>query len=471
MTDDPLGVGEDLEVVNVGLDRFSETLAASGTPVADVDWRPPDGVDADLNRALTDVASRGDEIAAANEEAFTRLTDATPVWTDVGTASEEIDGLSGRKLLHAGPPVTWEAMAGPVRGAVMGAAVYEGWADTPEEAAELAAAGDIAFAPCHEHSSVGPMSGVISPSMPVAIVENEVHGNVAYTNLNEGRGKVLRFGAYGEEVVEHLRWMERELAPVLRSAVQEVDGINLKSMTARSLQMGDELHNRNAAGTSLLMRTLLPGLVKSDQPTEATEAVADFLVEADIFYLNLSMAASKAATDAAAGIEASTMVTAMARNGTEFGVRVSGLDGEWFTAPAPAVDGLYFPEYDADDASRDLGDSTIAETAGLGGFAMAAAPAITDFVGGSPQDAIDRTLEMYEITLGENPNYTIPALDFRGTPTGIDVLRVIDTNVSPFINTGIAHKEPGVGQVGAGLVRAPRECFLDAAQRYCERYR
>jgi hypothetical protein len=461
---------EDLSVVNVGLERFRDTLESTGTPVSHVDWNPPEGVDADLNRRLTDLFEHGDHIAEANAEAFERLIGATPVWTDVGTAHEEIPDFSGQMLLHAGPPVTWDEMSGPQRGAVMGAIVYEGWADTPEDAAELAASGDVEFDPCHEHQSIGPMSGIISPSMPVAIVENEVHGNTAYGNLNEGRGDVLRFGAYSEDVVEGLEWMEAKLAPVLRSALHEVGGINLKSLTARALQMGDELHNRNVAGTSLLLRKLLPGLSQSDRPDEVTARVAEFLDDTDIFFLNLGMAGNKAAADAAADVECSTMVTAMTRNGTEFGVRVSGLDGEWFTAPAPQVDGLYFPEYSEADASRDIGDSTIAETAGVGGFAMAAAPAITDFVGGTPQEARNRTLEMYEITIGENPNYTIPALDFRGTPTGIDVVRVLDSGIDPFINTGIAHKEPGVGQVGAGLVRAPRECFVSAAEAFCDRY-
>ena len=459
---------EELEVVNVGLDTFRETLEATGTPVADVDWQPPEGVDAELNRALTALAREGGRIQAANREAFERMTEAAAVWTDVRTAEDVVPGLEGRMLLHAGPPVTWAEMSGPQRGAVMGAAVYEGWAADAEEAAELAAAGEIAFDPCHDHRAVGPMAGIISPSMPVAVVENDVHGNVAYSNLNESRGKVLRFGAYAEEVIEGLRWMESELAPVLRSAVRAVDGVNLKAITARSVQMGDELHNRNVAGTSLLLRTLLPGFVESDEPADRKAEVAEFIADNDIFYLNLSMAAGKAAVDAAAGVPWSSVVTALTRNGTEFGIRVSALEDAWFTAPAPEVDGLYFPEYDADDAALDIGDSTITETTGLGGFAMAAAPAITDFVGGTAADARARTLEMYEITVGENPNYTVPSLEFRGTPTGIDLLRVVDSGVQPFINTGIAHKEPGVGQIGAGLVRAPRECFVDAAKAFCD---
>ncbi|MFB6105164.1 MAG: DUF1116 domain-containing protein [Halobacteriaceae archaeon] len=469
MTDDEL-FEEDLDVVNVGLDRFRDAIASTGTSVVDVDWSPPPGVDEDLNDALTALAEEGETIAAATQTAFERMTEATPIWTDIGTARDEIPGMDEYTLFHAGPPVTWDRMSGPQRGAVMGAMVYEGWADTPEEAAELAAAGEVEFDPCHDHQSVAPMAGIISPSMPVFIVENETHGNVAYSNLMEGRGEALRFGAYAEDVIERLHWMEEELAPVLQSAVRHVDGVNVKSHIARALQMGDEVHNRNVAATSILLRTLLPGLVASDEPPAVKQRVAEFLEKTNLTFLNAGMAGNKAAADAAAGVEWSSVVTVMTRNGTDFGIRISGLDDEWFTAQAPKVDGLYFPEYSEEDAARDMGDSTIAETAGVGGFAMAAAPAITDFVGGTPQDAVNRTLEMYEITVGENPNYTIPALDFRGTPTGIDMLRVIDSGVRPFINTGIAHKEPGVGQVGAGLVHAPRECFLQAIRSYTDRY-
>ncbi len=461
---------EELNIINVGLDRFAEALDTTGTANVNVEWSPPEDIDETLNRRITEVFEHGDRIKEANEEAFKRMTDATPIWTDVGTAHEEIDRMGEKTLLHAGPPVTWERMSGPQRGAVMGAMVYEGWAETPDEAADIAATDKIEFLPCHENQAVAPMAGIISPSMPVAIVENEVHGNVAYSNLMEGRGEALRFGAYSQEVIDRLEWMETELAPVVKSALQEVGSINLKSVTARALHMGDELHNRNKAGTAILLRELLPGMAASDEPTDAKVRVSEFFTETDIFFLNIGMAGNKAVADAAAGIEWSSVVTTMTRNGTDFGIRISGLEDQWFTAQAPEIDGLYFPEYDADDAARDMGDSTIAETAGVGGFAMAAAPAITDFVGGTPQDAVNRTLEMYEITVGENPNFTIPALNFRGTPTSIDMLRVIDSGIDPFINTGIAHKEPGVGQVGAGLVRAPHECFTQAVEAFCDEY-
>jgi hypothetical protein len=459
---------EELQVVNIGLDTFRETLETVGTPVAQVDWNPPD-VDPELNRKLTKISEQRDEIAAANRTAVERMMDTKPIWTDVETARDVIPDFDGRTLLHAGPPISWDEMSGPLRGAVIGATMYEGWAETPDEARELAAE-ELEFSPCHEHQAVGPMTGVISPSMPVAIVENEVHGNRSFSNLNEGLGEVLRFGAFSDEVLERLQWMEAELAPVLKDAVRDLGGVNLKLITAQALQMGDEVHNRNVAATSRFARKVAPGIVRSDRPEEQKAEVAQFLDDNDHFFLNMSMAASKAAADAAAGVPRSTVLTAMTRNGTEFGIRISGLEDAWFTAPAPTVDGLYFPEYTEEDANPDIGDSTIAETTGVGGFAMGAAPAITQFVGGTPQDALSYTREMYEITVEENANFTIPYLNFQGTPTGIDLLEVLDTGIMPFINTGIAHREPGVGQIGAGMVRAPEECFVGAAAAYCDRY-
>ncbi len=458
----------DLSVINVGVDTFRETLERTGTPVFGVEWSPPTG-DAELNRKLTRLYRHRDRIHEANEKALERMTDAKPVLKDIGRAGDTIPGFEGKMILHAGPPVTWERMSGPQRGAVIGAAMYEGWADTVEEAKEMAAE-EITFSPCHEHDGVGPMAGIISPSMPVIVVENTEHGNTAYCNLNEGLGEVLRFGAYSDEVLDRLDWMEDELAPVLEEVIQAMDGIDLKHITAQALQMGDECHNRNNAATSLTARKLMAGLIEAEGPTEDRAKVARYIEDNDHFFLNLSMAACKSAADAAAGIEWSTVVTAMTRNGTDFGIRVSGLEDEWFPTQAPRVDGLYFSGYSRDDAARDMGDSSISETTGIGGFAMASSPAITQFVGGSPSDALRYTKEMYEVTVGRNDNYTIPALDFQGTPTAIDVLQVLDTGVDPIINTGIAHREPGVGQIGAGVTHAPREVFHQAARTFCERY-
>jgi uncharacterized protein DUF1116 len=399
----------------------------------------------------------------ANETALGRLLAAEPVLVDVRPAREVLPGLDGRQLLHAGPPIAWERMCGPMRGAVIGALRYERWAASPGEAEALAATGAIGFSPCHHAGAVGPMAGIVSPSMPVWIVENRAHGNRAFATLNEGLGRVLRYGANDDGVLARLRWMEATLGPALGEALRGMGGgLDLRALLAQALAMGDEGHNRNRAGTSLLFRTLArPLLVTGRDPARLAE-VFDFIAGNDHFFLNLSMAACKAALDAAHGIAGSSLVTAMARNGVEVGIRVSGLGDGWFTGPAAVPVGLFFPGYGAADANPDIGDSAITETAGLGGFAMAAAPAIVEFVGGRAEDAVRATLEMYEITLAEHAHYRIPALGFRGTPTGIDVRKVAETGILPIINTGIAHRTPGVGQVGAGVVRPPLACFTGA---------
>jgi hypothetical protein len=367
-------------------------------------------------------------------------------------------------VLHAGPPIDWARMSGPVRGAVIGALLYERLATTPEEAERLAAAGDVTFAPCHHHGAVGPMAGVTTARMPVFVVESPPTGTRSYSTLNEGLGKVLRYGAYAPEVLERLRWMEEVLGPALGAAVRQAGGIDVRLLVAQALQMGDECHNRNRAASALLVKALAPHIAALDLPPAERARVLAFAGGNEHFFLNVGMAACKAALDAAHGVPASSLVTAMARNGTEFGIRVSGLGDRWFTAPAETPVGLYFTGFGPEDANPDVGDSAITETAGLGGFAMAGAPAIVQFVGGTPADALRYTRRMYEITLGESESYRLPTLDFRGTPTGIDVRLVLQTGILPQINTGIAHRRPGIGQIGAGLVKPPLACFQQAGQ-------
>ncbi len=450
-----------LRPINVGLEAFYESMVSQGVEATHVDWRPPlegyvtithtaDGIDMDL----------------ANAEAFGRITSGRPVIAGMGLARDVIPGFApvhGRLLIaHSGPPIGWNRMCGPTRGAVIGALIYEGLAETPEEAAALAASGEVEFAPCHHYGAVGPMAGIISPSMPVFIIRNETFGNLAYATQNEGLGRVLRYGAYGPEVIERLRWMDRVLYPALKAALAVSGPIDLRSMIAQALHMGDECHNRNKAGTSLFLRTIAPALVEAVADRAAVAEVLRFIDGNDHFFLNLSMPAMKAMLAPAEDIPGCTLVTTMARNGTDWGIRVSGTGDRWFTAPAPLVAGLWLPGYTADDANPDIGDSAITETGGIGAFALAGAPAIVKFVGGTPSDALNATLEMYEITEGEHTAFTIPGLNFRGTPVAIDVRKVMRTGITPRLNTGIAHKDPGVGMVGAGLVSAPRECFLDA---------
>ncbi len=410
------------------------------------------------------------DIEKANKEAFDRLLSARPVLVGMGKAIDVIPGMKKNMILHAGPPITWDRMCGPQKGAVIGALIYEGMAKDEKEAEEIAASGEIEFSPCHHHQAVGPMAGIVSPSMPVYILENEAFGNKAYATMNEGLGKVLRMGAYGPDVIAHLKWMEEVMYPAMDKAIRHLKKIDLKNIIAQALHMGDELHNRNKGATSLFFRQIAPAMVKTSD-ANTVEEVLKFIDSNDHTFLNLSMPAAKVSLDPARNIEGSTMVVALARNGTDFGIQVSGMGDEWFTAPAPVPpNALYFPGFTKEDANPDIGDSAIMETAGLGGFAIGAAPAIVQFVGGTPQDGLNKTLSMYEITIGENNVYQVPYLNFRGTPTGIDIRKVVEKNLPPFIDTGIAHKKPGIGQVGAGLVDAPMDVFKKAVIAFAKKY-
>jgi hypothetical protein len=412
----------------------------------------------------------GQRIDAANAMATERLMDSQPVLIDVAPAAEAIPGMTPTTILHAGPPIPWERMCGPVRGAVIGALIYEGQAATPEEAEQLAISGAVRFDPCHHHQAVGPMAGVVSPSMPVWVVLNKTFGNYAFCTLNEGLGKVLRFGAYSREVIDRLKWMDHVLGPGLARALEEAGGINLKNIIAQALQMGDECHNRNIAASHIILKELLPHLLGSDLERSVVREITDFMVGNVHFFLNLSMAACKVTADTIAGLKDCSVVNLMARNGTDFGLQVAGLGDQWFTAPAGIPQGLYFPGYAESDANPDLGDSTITETVGLGGFAMASAPAIVKFVGGTPADALGTTRQMYEICVARHRDLQMPALDYMGVPLGIDIRRVVETGLAPVINTGIAHREAGLGQVGAGILRAPMEPFEEALVAFGDQY-
>jgi hypothetical protein len=407
-----------------------------------------------------------DIIEKANKEALEIIQNGQPTLIGLGVAGEVIPGMAKDLFLHAGPPITWEKMSGPLKGGVMAGLMYEGLASTPEEAAEYAASGKLRFEPCHHHDAVGPMAGIVTPRMPVWILENTAYGNRAYCTLNEGLGKVLRMGAYGPEVIKHLQWMESVLYPVLKETIEIHGPIDLKTMIAQAVQMGDEAHNRNKAATSLLIREIAPSILKTSFSNEDKISVLEFLNSNDHTFLNLSMPAAKATLEPVGKVKYSTIVYTMARNGTEFGIRVGGLGNRWFTAPAEIIDGLFFPGFTKEDANPDVGDSCITETLGIGGFSMATAPAIVQFVGGTPKDAVRYTTSMYEITTEESKAYKLPPLNFRGSPTGIDIRKVIETQVLPIINTGIAHKDPGVGQVGAGIVRPPMACFEQALEAF-----
>ncbi len=404
-------------------------------------------------------------IGEANRKCVEAMFASHPVLRGLERARDVVPDLGERTLLHAGPPIDWERASGPLRGAIVGAILFEGWASDERAALDLASGDEIDLSPCHHHRAVGPMAGLISPSMRVYVIEDTHHGGTFFSGLNEGYGKVLRYGAYSSDVLERLHWMNGEFADLLAAAISRDEPLDLRALLAEALHMGDEGHNRNKAGSLLFLRFLAPRL--ADQKGDVARAL-DFLGGNALSVLNPVMAACKAIADAGHGIAGSCVVTTMARNGTDFGIRVSGLGDRWFTAPAQIPDGLYFPGFSAADANPDIGDSTITETAGIGGFAMAAAPAIVAFVSGTPRDALDATAEMQEITVAESPHFTIPALDFRGTPTGIDLRKVVELGLTPRINTGIAHRNAGVGQIGAGLVRPPAEIFESALRAFAE---
>jgi hypothetical protein len=445
-------------VVAAGVDVFSDALRAQGADVHDVDWRPPGfGDPADIAALALDPRR-----AAANRTAVERVLAAGSVLADVQQAKEVL-GMPGRTLLHAGPPIEWADASGPLRGALVGACLVEGWATTVEEAEQRLAGGFVHLEPCHHHRAVGPMAGVTSPSMWMWCLEDPVQGGRAYCNLNEGLGKVLRMGAFNEEVLTRLAWMRDVLGPVLAAAVRSMsDPLDVKAVLAQMLQMGDEGHNRNRAGSLMAMRELSPAIVGVEASSSDIAAVLRFIGGNEHFFLNLGMPTAKLAMDAARDVPGSTMVTVMARNGTEFGIQTAGTGDRWFTGPAQTPVGLFLGDYGPDDANPDIGDSAIMETYGVGGFSMAAAPAIVRFVGGTVPDALATTERMYQLTLAENPAMAIPILGFRGSPTGIDVVSVARTGWLPQINTGMAGRVAGTGQVGAGLVQPPRECFEQA---------
>jgi hypothetical protein len=454
--------GSKLNVLNVGLEQFYTTLQQQNVESAHVEWKPRAQGDPQLV-IIVDALTGDPRVAEANQKAFGKLNSASPVWIDVKSAHEAID-LDRYTLLHAGPPIEFKDMCVPMQGAVVAALKYEGLAENDDQAFELAKM-RIHFEPCHHYGCVGPMTGVISYSMSLLCVKNTENGNMAYSTFNEGAGDVARFGAYGENTVRRLKWIENVLAPAMKKVVEH-EPINLKVLISQALNMGDELHMRNNSSTSIFLKTIMTNLTKSADMTVLPEIARFLTTNNDQFFLNFAMAAMKASADAANNIPYSTLVTAMARNGVNIGIRVSGLGDQWFIAPAAQVVGLYFPGYTEEDANPDIGDSAIMETGGVGGFAMAAAPAIVKFLGaGSVADALNYTKEMYDICWGESAMFAIPNLDFRGSPLGIDIVKVIETGSLPVINTAIASKKAGGGMVGAGVARAPMPMFKEAIKK------
>lgn len=467
-------------IINIGLENFVDSVNQNGGSARHIDWQPPGDADPALAWSLAqltgdagDPDALGSRIDRANALACEKVIAARPMLVDVALRADEIwpEMKSDRVLLHAGAPVAWPDMCGPMHGAMIGAVLYEGWAESPEKARSMLERGEIRFAQCHDYQAVGPMTGIISRSMPIFVVRNATHGNVAYTNLNEGIGKCLRFGANSPDVLNRLKWFESVLAPTLKAAtLAEKDGVDLKSIQAQALLMGDEVHSRNAAATALYFMQMATSLAGTSAPQAHVKETLDFISRTSQFFLNLSMVACKAIMDAAHGVEFSSVVTATARNGTTTAIRVSGLGKEWFEAPSDLPVGLFFPGYKQEDANPDLGDSAICETAGYGGLSLAASPALTLLVGGTVADATAYSRLMYSITTTRNPALSLPNLEFDGAPTGMDIRKIVDTGIRPVVTTGIAHKEAGIGQIGAGIVRPPMGCYVKALRAFAARY-
>ncbi|MEO8922068.1 MAG: DUF1116 domain-containing protein [Caldimonas sp.] len=461
----------ELSVINVGVEMFVRSVRESGGKALQLDWQPPGDGDAQgawvlagLASDVDDATCAGARIDRANALVVERVLAAQPVLVDVALHARDVWPGFARTLLHAGAPIKWPRMCGPMQGAMIGAVLYEGWADDAQAAEAMLAAGEISFLQCHDFGAVGPMAGVISPSMPLFVVRNQDRDNVAYSNMSEGIGRVLRFGANGPDVIERLRWIEAVLAPTLRTAVRAVGGINLKMIQAQALLMGDEVHSRNAAATLHFLAAIAGPLAEAATDRRALRETFDFIAGNSQFFLNLSMASSKAIMDAGHDVAGSSIVTAIARNGVTTAIRVSGLGAAWFQSPCDTPLGLYFPGFSEADSNPDLGDSAICETAGFGGFSLAASPALLQLIGGSVAESIAYSREMYEITAARNPSLSLPNLDFSGAPCAIDIRKVVDTGIRPVITTGIAHKQAGIGQIGAGIVRTPMGCFVQAVR-------
>ncbi|MGH3276131.1 MAG: DUF1116 domain-containing protein [Streptosporangiaceae bacterium] len=453
---------EKVSVVNVGLRLLGDAVRAQQVPVLDVRWRIPAGGRQDLVGSLTSLLGpRAARVDQANREVLRRLDEGSPLLTRIGSALSEVPGMTSSTILHCGPPLPWERFCDPLRRSVLAAIMAEGLADAPDAAGTLVAQDDVHLESASQHDTVLPMATALGPSAPVIVAKLPAGGNRAFSGLNQGPGKTAWFGVDGPEAVARLAFLRDAVGPVLNEALRASGPIDILAMVAQGLAMGDDSHMRSQATTNLLIRHLLPYLAEAADPR--LPQVARFLSGNHLFFLNVAMAAAKAVTDWAAQVRDSSIVTGMARNGTTFGIRLAATGDRWFQAPAPPVsDALYNPGFGPADGAPDIGDSAVLELAGLGAAAAAASPAVAAFLGGHMAAAVGATRAMDRICAGRSSRLTIPFLDFRGSPLGVDVRKVVETGITPSITTGILHRDAGTGQVGAGVAHAPLACFEEA---------
>lgn len=452
----------DVRIVNIGLPLFEDAIRDQGTPVVGLDWRIPAGGNTEAVAALGRLyGSKSEAIDTANTEVVRRLNDGVPLLKGIDSAANLIPVMAGRTILHCGPEIAWSDMCNPLQRSVQAAIVAEGWAPDVAAAGAAVSGGDIDIAPANLHGTVVPMASAIGPSAPLYVVGNEAGGTEAYAPLNQGSGQVPWFGVDTDEAIERLRFLRDSVGSVLAGAIESMDPTDTFSLAAQGVPMGDDVHMRTQATTNLMLRDLLPHLVRSTHPDAGD--VASFLSGNHLMFLNIAMASAKALTLWAGEVEGSSIVTTMCRNGTTYGIRLAGRDDQWFLAPSPPVqDALYYPGHGPETSAPDIGDSAVLELVGLGGPAAANSPAVAGFLGGRMSDAIAATRNMQRICAGESGRFRLPILDNVGTPVGVDVRKVVESGVTPAVNTGIVHASDGSGQVGAGVAWAPIECFVDA---------
>ncbi len=458
-----MNVLREVSAVNLGLSTFADALRDQGAPVVEVDWRPPAGGDAAAVALLTRLwGRRGDAVADANRRAVEAIEGSVPRAVTVAAAGSVVPGLREGLLLHSGPPIEWPRVCDPQRRALTAAALFEGWAATRAEAAALLERGEIALEPGNAHDHVGPMTGICSPSMPVWVVEDGAHR--AFSTLNEGPGRTLWFGVGDDEAVDRLRFFRDELGPRLAALLERRGPVDVFDLAAQGLNMGDELHMRSQATGNLLLRDLAPAFAAL-----GGEASARFVAGNHHFFLNLTMAAAKCASLATANCTGSSIVSLISRNGTDVGLQLAGMPGRWFVAEAaPVADVLLREGFTEADAARDIGDSAVIECVGLGGMALAAAPAVAAFFGGDAAAAARRTELMAQICTARSSRFTITARDYAGTPVGIDARLVVELEITPQITTGVLHAHDGTGQIGAGVAHQPSEPFRAAIEALAE---